>query len=616
MEYSSGLTKSGFGFYGKFSKTKTNGYRNLSWSDHWSYFLSAGKILGENSVIKLNVYGSPIKNHLAYKGITKKYLDGKVTGDRLADRRYNPLEYPNETDNYTRPHYELIYNVQAAKNLFISNTFNYIRGEGYYTTNYTVDKGYDFSYYHLPIFYTSDTTLFNPKYYHRNYRNRIDSVAGKGYQVVRSDMVVNLHTNNNDYGWYPKIQWKHSGDKGSLLFGGEILLHKSEHYGEIAFANTLPPGTPDNYRFYSYNGKKTTASVYLNDFTNLNKNLSGMIGVQFTYHKYSIENDAFKPYNFDVKYNFLTSRIGFNYNFTDNLRAFLSVSIARREPRLTDLYDGDNPYSKPSFINIDTVNRVYSDPLVNYEELTDYEFGAGYSSNLLKANLNFYWMDYKNEIVSNGQLDNIGQPIYWNAGKSVHRGIEFEFEYNLLAHIFNRVKYRYPVLTLSGNLGLSENYFVNYIEKKGLDTLGNIIYGGDYSGNRILLNPQIIGNLSLSFNSDFGFGAYFTMQYIGKQYLDNSENERKNPEVTKIAGYVDKIINPYTVFNAGVSLDFVPLMKSKQLNKYFKSLEASLKINNVFNRLYETYGGIDLSGTPNWIPAADRNIFLNLKVGF
>ncbi|MCX6163958.1 MAG: TonB-dependent receptor, partial [Ignavibacteriae bacterium] len=151
---------------------------------------------------------------------------------------------------------------------------------------------------------------------------------------------------------------------------------------------------------------------------------------------------------------------------------------------------------------------------------------------------------------------------------------------------------------------------------KGADTIGNIIYGNDYSGNKILLTPQIIGNLSLNLNTDYGLGAYLAMQYIGKQYLDNSENEVKNPSARMVAGYVDKDVSPYAVLNAGVTLDFIPLVKSKSLNKYFRSLEASLKINNIFDRLYETYGMIDSKGVPSWIPAADRNVFLNLKVGF
>jgi iron complex outermembrane recepter protein len=616
LEYSTGLTQNGFGFYGKFSKSKTDGYRNLSWSDHWSYFLSAGKMLSYKSVIKLNVYGSPNKNHFAYQGVTKDYLDGKITGDARKDRTYNPLEASNETDNNLQPHYELIYNFQANKNLFISNTFNYIRGEREYTTNYPVSKGYDFSYYHLPVYYVTDSNMLNPKYYERGWHNRIDSVPGKGYKVVRCDMVVNIFNNSNDYGWYPKLQWKHFNDKANLVAGGEFRLHNSEHFGEISFGTALPSGTQSGYRYYFYNGGKKTYSIYLNEFSYLDEEFSVMAGAQFTFNRYSISNNEYEPYNFDVDYKFLTSRVGLGYDFSKNLKLYASICSGSREPRLKDIYDADNLLSKPYLHTVDTVNNIYSDPLVQYEELTDYELGIQYSNNILKANVNLYLMDYTNEIVSNGQLDNSGEAINWNAGKTIHRGIEFEFEYNLFTDIFGKTKNKNSVITLNGNLSLSKNFFDKYIEKLGTDTLGNVIYGNDYSGNRILLTPEIIGNLSLNYNSDFGFGIYIAAQYVGKQYLDNSENEKKNPSARLVEGYVDKIINPYTVFNAGVTMDFVRLVKSQKLNKYFKSLEASLRINNIFDRLYETYGGVDSSGTPNWIPAADRNIFFNLKMGF
>jgi len=616
LEYSSGLMENGFGFYGKFSKTKSDGYRNLSWSDHWSYFLSAGKMLGANSVIKMNFYGSPIKNHLAYYGVSKDYLDGKITGDARKDRRYNPLEYPNETDNYNQPHYELVYNLQATKNLFISNTLSYMRGEGYFVTNYPISYGADFSYFRLPNLYTHDSTSFNPAYYNRNPDGSLVFVPGKGYEVGRSDMVVNLFVNNNDYGWYPKVQLKHSKEKGSLLIGGELRLHNSEHFGEVAFGNVLPPNTPANYRYYYYEGKKKTASIYANEIYSFNKNFTAMLGLQFAFHRYSVDNDEFKPYKFDVDYNFFTPRLGLNYNINNDFRVFANVSMARREPRLKDIYDAESPYSRPNFRVVDTLSGTYSDPLIKPEEMTNFELGFGYSTNLLKANLNFYWMNFTNEIVNNGQLDNVGQPINGNAGKSVHRGIEFEFEYDVIAQIYSGIRYKNPILTLNGNLALTDNYFKEYTEINGVDSTGKIIYGNDYSGNKILLNPQIIGNLSLNFNSDFGLGAYFSMQYIGKQYLDNSENERKNPSATQVAGYVDKIINPYTVFNAGISLDLVPLVNSKNLSKYFRTLEASLKVNNVFDKLFETTGGVDWTGAPNWIPAAERNIFFNMRVGF
>ena len=284
LEYSSGLTKGGFGFYGKFSKINTDGYRNLSWSDHWSYFLSAGKLINQNSVIKLNFYGSPVKNHLAYYGITKDYLDGSVTGNQSNDRRYNPLENPVETDKVFTPHFELIYNLQATKDVFISNTFNYIRRESQYINSYPVSRGLGFKDFRLPIFYARDTSSYNGNYYLRNYLGHHIFVDGKGYPIVRSDLVVKLISNGNDFGWYPKIYIKHTEDIGNLIIGGEVLMHNSEHSGEIYSAVTLPPGTPDNYRYYFYNGNKNTYSVYLNEFTNIEKKLSGMVGVQLTYH--------------------------------------------------------------------------------------------------------------------------------------------------------------------------------------------------------------------------------------------------------------------------------------------------------------------------------------------
>lgn len=612
LEYSSGLTESGFGYYGKISKNKTDGYRDLSWSDHWSYFLSAGKIIGDNSVLKINIYGSPIKNHLAYIGVTKDYLDGKITGDRLKDRKYNFLNFQNETDNYYQPHYELIFNTQPTKNLFISNTFSYVRGDGYFVTNYPVYYGYDLTYFRLNPFYTSDSSAFNSAYYKRNPDGTLYYETGKGYQIDKSDLVTNLYVNNNDYGWYPKIQLKHNKERGNLVIGGEVRLHNSEHYGEITFGNALPSGTPDNYQYYYYEGRKTTITAYANEIFKITPNITAMAGVQFAYHKYKILNDKFKPYKFNVDYNFLTPRIGLNYNINDYFRIFGNFSMAKREPRLKDIYDAENPYSKPNFRIVDTLNNRYEEPLVKPEEMYNYELGAGFTSLILKANLNFYLMDFKNEIVSNGQLDNVGQPINGNAGKSVHQGVEFDFE----LHPFIKSKNNLiNGLTLFGNLNLSDNYFKEYKEITGTDINGNIVYGNDYSDNKILLNPSIIANLSIGYNTNFGLNLYITTQHIGKQYLDNSENERKNPANRNVAGYINKFISDYTVFNAGLSYDIIKSLKNVKFFNHLNSFEISLKVNNIFDRLYETTGSVGSDGTPYWIPAAERNLYLNIKLG-
>lgn len=610
FEYSSGLAQNNMGFYAKFSKTTTDGYRDQSWSDHWSYFIGATKLF-KNSTLKMNVYGSPIKNHLAYEGITRDYLDGKVTGNQLNDRRYNPLTYNDETDNYHQPHYELVYNWQPSNNIYISNTLAYTRGEGYFVTSYPAIWGYDFSYFRLNPFFTSDTTTFNSLYYQHNPDGTIYHDPVNGYVVDKSDIITKLYVNNNDYGWYPKVQITHNNGKGTLLLGGEMRMHKSEHYGEISFANALPQNTPPNYQYYYYNGKKRTLSVYANEVYDFSKFVTGMAGIQYANHRYSLDYDRFKPYTFDVNYDFITPRIGLSVQTYYNLRFFGNISYAKREPRLKDIYDAESPYSVPNFQTVDTVNKVYSNPLVKPEEMVDYEFGINFKTAATNASLNFYLMNFSNEIVNNGQLDNVGQPINGNAGKSIHRGIEFEYSFIpfYLHKGFSNFSFEY-------NITLSDNYFKEYTEVLGRDSAGGIVYGNDYSGNQILLNPSVLGNLTLNYIDKGAFTAYVTMQHVGRQYLDNSENERKNPAATQVAGYVNKFIEPYIVFNGGISYNFMNLISDKSLRKSIKNFDIELKVNNIFDKLYETTGGVDYTGTPNWIPAATRNFYVNAKIGF
>lgn len=608
-EFSSGLMKNGFALYAKIGKIKTDGYRDLSWSDNWSYFVSAGKITGKNSVLKLNFFGSPMKNHLAYTGVDKPYLKGEISGDELIDRKYNYLTYPDETDNYFQPHFEFVYNFQPLKNLLVSNTLSYIRGDGYFNTSYPVYYGYEFNYFRLKPFFVNDTVSYNSLYYRRNSDGTLYFEKGKGYEIVRSDMVTRLTVNNNTFGWFPKIQLKHSNDKGTLVIGGEIRYHSSDHFGEITSGEALPPGTPSDYVYYFYNGGKRSYSVYANELLEITEKINAMIGLQYVFHRYNLSNDRFKPYDFSLSYKFFTPRIGINYNINNELNAFVNFSIAKREPRLKDIYDAEDPYSKPNFRILDTLSGVYEDPLIKPEEMKDFETGIVYNSKKVKAELNLYFMDFRNEIVNNGQLDNVGQPIVGNAGKSVHKGIEL----GLTLNPFDK-KYL-KGFSLTGNLNLSDNHFTEYKEVSGLDSTGNIIYGNDYSGNKILLSPGLIGNLNLDYTSKSGFNAYVSLQYIGIQYLDNSENERKNPDFRNQSGFTDKIIEPYTVFNAGLSVGILTLTGNKGNMKILKNAEINLKVNNIFNALYETSGSIS-GGIPYWIPAATRNFYAELKIGF
>ena len=89
---------------------------------------------------------------------------------------------------------------------------------------------------------------------------------------------------------------------------------------------------------------------------------------------------------------------------------------------------------------------------VRPEKLHDIEFGGGWRGGRFGADVNLFWMDFRDEIVRSGGLDRFGQPITGNAGSSVHHGAEFG------------VRARpWPVFELDGNLAVSRNQFRDHV---------------------------------------------------------------------------------------------------------------------------------------------------------
>jgi outer membrane receptor protein involved in Fe transport len=105
-----------------------------------------------------------------------------------------------------------------------------------------------------------------------------------------------------------------------------------------------------------------------------------------------------------------------------------------------------------------------------------------------------------------------------------------------------------------------------------------------------------------------GFSTAFSLQHVGKQYIDNSENERQNSAVRSAVDFVDKIVNKYTVANLNLQY---------QLQSFigFRNILISIYINNLFDSMYEYAGHIGYDdGLPRWFPAATRNFFASIKV--
>ncbi|HCR16381.1 MAG TPA: hypothetical protein DIU35_02770, partial [Candidatus Latescibacteria bacterium] len=103
------------------------------------------------------------------------------------------------------------------------------------------------------------------------------------------------------------------------------------------------------------------------------------------------------------------------------------------------------------------------------------------------------------------------------------------------------------------------------------------------------------GRVTLEHN---GFLAAFAVKHLGRQYTDNTENNKKTPDIRQTPGYDDLFTDPSTVINLSLGYDLGPQVGLKRF-------QIRLDLNNLLDRLYTTHG----EGA-SFFPAATRNLYV------
>jgi len=590
MQYQSGILDNTYSLSGRYSRIVSQGYRDQSWTRLWSYYASAAR-LDSWMTTRVNLYGGPEELHLAYFGIDRPYLDGRITGDADKDRRFNPLTWRNETDNFFEPHYELIQDVKLSDHASLTSAAFYFPGKGYYD-----DLPYGpqtFASRRLSDFYTDSDTLYPTAYYQVDGTGQPELQPNGRYLVVAADMTQRLWVRNRHYGWVPRARIRHG--RGELTFGGEWREHVGRHWGELTWGAALPPGAEPNHVFYDYTGRVNVLSGFAQEAYDMRPDLRLTGSLQWRRTRYAIGNDRFNNYDFDLHYSFLNPRVGVNWNANERVALFASYAHVRAEPILSEIYRADDPYSVPLFRRLDPANHVYEDPLIDPERLNDYELGFGYRRGDTFARLTGFYLDFRDEIVPSGQIDALGNPITGNAARSKHQGIEAEFGLPLRAGF-----------ALSGNVTVSQNEYVEYHEAIDATTFN------DFGGNAIAGFPNRMANLSLGYRAR-GARAALTVVESGRQFLDNSEDNRKTPALTQVPGYQRKFIEEHAVLNGSLSLGLTELFGTRFLGE--RSLSLDVHGMNLTGLQYETAGYV-YAEVPYFYPASGRSVFVALKADF
>jgi len=557
VEYSSGLIDGRWSLAGRYSKMYSGGYRENAWYDGWAYFLSLSR-LDNSMATTVNIYGGPMKAALAFSGITRDTM--KFT------RRYNPSTYENEIDDFNQPHYEIHNSYRINENVMLKNSLYYIRGKGYYEQ---YKKNRDIGEYNIAV-----TDLVDPG-------------------ITEIDLVRQKWVTKNQYGWNPRLDINHN--KGNLSVGGAFYYFNSIHWGQVVWGENLSAdGLAPRHKYYNYKGTKYSASLYALDYYSLTDKLQLMGNLQIRYLKYDFAQDKIgllPGYQYDIDWLFLSPRVGLTYKINSKSNLYFSFAVASREPADVSIYDAEEVTAFPNLevkeINVSVVDDTtytFGQPTIDPERVYNFELGSNFHGEKYRAGLSLFWMEFKNEIIAEGAVDQNGHQQVGNAKRSVHAGIEFDGSYKLTNKF-----------SISANSSYNFNRLKRYSVFPDYDWDGVVDDTLDYSDNVLGGFPEYLTNLILDYKTN-RLRLTFRLRGVGKQYLDNAETETL-------------AIEPYAVSSLSGAL-------------YFGGLDGagrfvlSVRVDNLFDKKYETSGyaywwGPDPVG--EYYVGAERSFFVQLK---
>jgi len=562
IKMGTGQLNNGFSFDGRMSRILSDGYIDRASSNLHSFFL-AGAWAGKKTVVKANVFSGHEVTYQSWYGTPESRITGDVDAmnayaDRnyLSDaerenllnsgRTYNYYTYDRQVDDYAQDHYQLHFSHSFNANLKLNVSGHYTYGRGYYEEykagQNLVDYGLD------PLVVGVDT-------------------------VTATDLIRRKWLDNHFYGAIYSLSY--SKKRLSLTLGGAANQYVGDHFGEIIWAQ-FASNSDIRQRYYGDSATKSETSHYLKAGYEWNKfyfYADGQVRyINYNYLGTSEVNGSLVESQETTDFLFFNPKIGMLYDLSNRSQFYGSFSIGNREPVRDD-------FRQP-------VGGKKPRP----EQLQNTELGYRYQSQKVFAKANGYLMNYKDQLILTGQINDVGGYTRTNVKSSYRAGIELEAGAKIL-----------PILSVSGNLTLSQNKVKEFIEY--VDDYDN---GGQreivHRNRDLAFSPNVIGALAIVYEPVKHLEVSWTTKYVGQQYLDNTQDNTRK-------------IDAYLINNFGAS--YTLSMKG------ITEMKFSVLVNNVLNEVYQNngytfsyiYGGS--TTTENfYYPQAGRNFLARVSFNF
>ncbi|HCY82791.1 MAG TPA: TonB-dependent receptor, partial [Xanthomarina gelatinilytica] len=506
VKFSTGLLNDHIEIAGRLSQITSDGYIDRASSNLKSYFLQASYV-DESTLIKAITFSGKEVTYQSWNGIEDPYL---LEHDRTfnsagmyTDENGNVQFYDNEVDNYQQDHYQFHWNQKINNNWSTNLALNYTKGKGYFE-QYKEDQAFvDYG---------------------------LENVDIGNETLTETDLIRRRWLDNDFYVVNANVNYKTNAL--NVILGTSYSTYSGDHFGEIIWAQ-YASNSMIRDRYYNGNGKKIDASSFAKATYRLNEHLSLYLDLQsrYVHYKTTGTNSDVAPFIVDKNYHFFNPKAGISYNINTNNNLYFSYARANREPNRDDFEN--NADVKP-------------------EQLNDFELGWRHTSNLFSLNTNLYYMLYNEQLVLTGAINNSGNPIRDNSGKSYRLGLEVDAVFNIS-----------KAFSVQPNMALSMNK--NKETFASID--GRIV---DLGETNISFSPNIVAGNAFVFKPINGLQMSLLSKFVGEQYMGNTDSE-----ASKLDSY---FVNDFNV------------MYEIETPSIFKTIVISGLVNNLFGEKYSSNG--------------------------
>lgn len=500
-----GLIANKFTLDARASRIVSDGYMDRASSNLQSFYLS-GAYWGKKTTVRLNAFTGKERTYQAWNGVPEFLLDSLRTYNSSGtDKPGEP--YKNEIDNYRQDYYRAFITHEFNSRWKLNGALFLTRGKGYYE-NYRGNNR--LSDYNLPPF-----------------------IAG-GDTISRLDVVRQLWLDNYFYG--TTLSTQYTANRFKLILGGAYSSYDGRHYGRIVWSEVGLP-TPE-HEYYNLSAFKKDANFYAKVNWEFVENLSLYADIQYRYVNYIMNGFRNSPGVFRrEQYHFVNPKLGFSYKFREANRIFISTAVAQKEPNRDD-FEVLGQAPKP-------------------EMLIDTELGFERRKARYSIGANAYYMHYRDQLIMTGKINDVGAYTRVNVPESYRAGVELQGSVKFL-----------KIVTLSANIAYSINKvkeFTEYMDNYDSGVQEEITH----KNTDIAFSPSLILGGTLSVNPIKGLYFDLITKYVGRQYMDNTQNR-------------DRSLNSFSVTDFRARYEFS--------HRWLKGLGVFVNLYNITNTKYEPNG--------------------------